>query len=275
MKKHYLKVCDMAIKLIACDLDDTLLSHELKITEENLEAIKKIKEAGVEFILCSGRPKWAMERFISIVDEVIPSNYGVAYNGSTVYNPEHEIMFSNILEEDVVSRLIDISRDWDICLQLYEDEEFYVEKYDKYTKEYQKISDMKLVIKENLKDIKWTYKALFNYKSSEKLEDLRKLLLKEFPDLNIFYSKPEFLEVLSKGSNKGSAVKIVADILGVEREEVLCIGDGLNDLSMIEYAGIGIAMKNGNEELKKAADYISTRTNEESVIVEVYEKFIK
>ncbi len=265
----------MAIKLIACDLDDTLLNDELKISKENLAAIKNISDAGVEFILCSGRPKYAMDRFISIVDEIIPSNYGVAYNGSTVYNPKHENIFSSILDESVVHKLIDISRKWDVCLQLYEDSDFYVEKYDKYTKEYQKISDMNLIIKDDLKDITWSYKALFNYKSSEKLEEIRRELSKEFPELNIFYSKPEFLEVLDKKASKGNGVKKVAEILGIKREEVLCIGDGLNDLSMIEYAGIGVAMKNGNEDLKAAADYVSTRTNNQSVLVEVYEKFIK
>ncbi len=265
----------MNIKLAAFDLDDTLLNEDLIISSENLEALKKISESGTQVILCSGRPKGAMDRYIKQVEKYCPANYGVAYNGAQVYDKEGKNIFISTLGESEIKTIVDIAREWDITLQLYSDEYIYVEEHNEYVDSYLKISDMKLSLEDDLKNIKKTYKALYNYKPCERFNDLKKCLEKAFPDCNVFYSKPEFLEVIENTASKGNGIKQIAEILGIKREEILCIGDGLNDLSMIEYAGVGVAMLNANDELKQKADYISNRTNNEDVAVEVYERFIK
>ena len=108
-----------------------------------------------------------------------------------------------------------------------------------------------------------------------KLNDLFKAKeeLKKYEDLEVVSSSPSNFEVMNKGTSKGRAVKVLADILNINREEVMCLGDSENDLSMIEFAGLGVAMGNAEEFLKEKADYI-TDTNENDGVAKAIEKFI-
>ncbi|MDU5414364.1 MAG: HAD-IIB family hydrolase, partial [Clostridium perfringens] len=108
-----------------------------------------------------------------------------------------------------------------------------------------------------------------------KLNDLFKAKeeLKKYEDLEVVSSSPSNFEVMNKGTSKGRAVKVLADILNINREEIMCLGDSENDLSMIEFAGLGVAMGNAEEFLKEKADYI-TDTNENDGVAKAIEKFV-
>ena len=97
--------------------------------------------------------------------------------------------------------------------------------------------------------------------------------MKKYEDLEVVSSSPNNFEVMNKGTSKGRAVKVLADILNINREEIMCLGDSENDLSMIEFAGLGVAMGNAEEFLKEKADYI-TDTNENDGVAKAIEKFV-
>ncbi len=264
----------MKIKLIVCDLDETLINSQGFIDKGNLEVIKNLDERGVRVVLCSGRPYVAMKKYSNLIENIRGPYYTISYNGALIHNDKGEIIYSTEVDESTVKRLIKISEESGITLQLYKDGVVYVNKINKYVERYIKRAVMPAKEIDDLSVIGSSYKALFNYDFCEEFNKLKNDLICEFEGLNIFYSEPGHIEIINSLSSKGNAVKYLADILGIEREEIICIGDGYNDVSMIEYAGCGIAMANSPAEVKEKADYVSDKNHNENVLEEVYSKFI-
>ncbi len=264
----------MKIKLIVCDLDETIINSNGFIDKGNLDIIKKLSESGVRVVLCSGRPYAAMKIYSDEIEKIRGAYYTISYNGALIHDDKEQIIYSTEVDAETVKRLIKISKEYGITLQLYKDGVVYVEKINKYVKRYINRAVMPAKEIDDLSVIGSSYKALFNYDFCEKFDNLKNKLSKEFRDLNVFYSEPGHIEIINKSSSKGNAVKYLAEILGIKREEIICIGDGYNDVSMIEYAGCGIAMANAPEEVRDKADYVSKRTYNENVLEEVYNKFI-
>ncbi len=265
----------MKIKLLVCDLDETLINSEGLIDEGNLNIIKKLNEGGVRVVLCSGRPYVAMKKYSSVVEKIRGLEYTISYNGALIHDEKGKVIYSTEVNAKTTKSLIDISKKTGISIQLYKDGIVYVNKINKYVKRYINRAVMPAKEIEDLTVIGSSYKVLFNYKFCEKFNNLKESLIEEFKDLNIFYSEPGHIEIINSLSSKGNAVKHLADILGIEREDIICIGDGYNDITMLEYAGCGIAMANAPDEVKEKANYVSERNNNENVLEEIYKKFIK
>lgn len=264
----------MSFKLLVFDLDDTLLADDLTISYANKAAIREAKKKGIHVVLCSGRPMDSMMPYAEELDIHSDDDYIVSYNGAIINMFDGTRVLYKPVEGKALNTLIDIGRSLDIDVQLYTDE-LTVEKHTDRTKHYEGLTGLHAVVVEDLKVFDSSVKVLYNHSNRDELEQLRIDLNEKFPDqFNIFYSKPYYLEVLNKSVSKGLAVKYLADILGIEREEVLAVGDGYNDVSMIEYAGTGVAMRNAPEGVKEIADHITERTNNESVVVEIMEKYI-
>ena len=109
----------------------------------------------------------------------------------------------------------------------------------------------------------------------EKAEHCMKLLQEKYKDsLSIYRSEPFFIEIMPKNIDKATSLDRMLETVGLKREDAICCGDGYNDISMISYAGVGVAMKNARDEVKQAADYITERTNDEDGLLDVIDKFI-
>ncbi len=265
----------MKYQLLALDLDDTLLSEDLTISHKNIEAIRAMEAIGIKIILVSGRPFESMVKYIDVLDIHNEEDYIVSFNGALVNKISGEEVFNGIIEGDILHKLIDMGRERNISVQLYNDK-LTVEKYTDRTKEYEYLTGMKSHMVEDLKEIPRSIKVLFNHSAGPDLEQFRLDLLEAFGDVfNIFYSKPNYIEVLNKKSSKGLAVAYMAEKLGIKQEAVVAVGDGFNDASMIEYAGVGIAVANAPDGVKEIADYVTTVDHNNSAINEVYEKFFK
>lgn len=265
----------MKYQLLALDLDDTLLSEDLTISSKNIEAIKTMEAQGVKIILVSGRPFESMVKYIDVLDIHSNEDYIVSFNGALINKISGEEVFSGIIEGDILHQLIDMGREREISVQLY-NSELTVEKYTDKTERYEYLTGMKSHVVEDLKTIPRSIKVLFNHLAGPELEALRLELLEAFDDIfNIFYSKPNYIEVLNKKSSKGLAVEYMAKQLGIPREAVVAVGDGFNDTSMLAYAGVGVAVANAPEGVKEVADYVTTVDHNNSAIYEVYEKFFK
>lgn len=263
----------MNYKLLALDMDDTLLSTDLGISPKNLEAIYKMEAMGIKIILCSGRPLASMLNYLNLLNLKNDEDYIVSFNGALIHKISGEEVVNQCIDGPILSKLIDMGRAADIDVQLY-NEDLMVERYTEKTKIYELLTGLESTIVDDLKGISRTVKVLYNHVAGDELEALRQSLLQAFEDqLNIFYSKPNYIEVLNKKSSKGLAIEFLANKLGIHQNEVIAMGDGFNDLSMIQYAGLGIAVANAPEGVKAGADYVTHATHDEDALWEVYEKY--
>ena len=238
-------------KLIALDMDGTLLNEEKIVTERTKKAIQAARDKGVTVVLATGRPIDGVTRYLEELDMYTDNDYVLSYNGGLVLKTKsREVVCKMGLIGEDVHYLYDLSK---------------------------KLGVNNITIQEiNFENIKndESYIKVMMIDEPEILQNAVDNLPKEvFEKYTVVRSTPYFLEFLNKEVNKGVGVELLAKHLGVKREEVITMGDAGNDLHMIEYAGMGIAMGNAFEEVKKAANYITDSNNEDGVATAI-EKFV-
>ncbi|MDQ0148164.1 Cof-type HAD-IIB family hydrolase [Eubacterium multiforme] len=272
----------MAIKLICIDMDGTLLKDQQIVSEENKKAIEEAVAKGVKVAITTGRIYDCAKLYskeIGLDTPIIASNGAfIGYNDEVIYN--------NPLDIDDIKLFFDVTKKYGLKAYLTanfgiisEEElpENHVYKIlNKTLKEDEKV---KLIVSKDInKEIeKYNGEILKGVCSSElekdKLIKARKELESLDRNIEIVSSWNDNFEIMKKGSSKGEAAKALAKYFGINREDVMCIGDSENDLSMIKYAGVGVAMGNGTEDVKKAASYI-TDTNVNDGVAKAIRKFV-
>ncbi|RRD93664.1 HAD family phosphatase [Clostridiales bacterium COT073_COT-073] len=261
-------------RLIAIDLDDTLLADDLSIHPENVRTLRLAKEKGVQVVLCSGRESASMLRIMKELPFLEENDYYISYNGAMVQTVSGEILWQDKITEKSLKKMIELGRKHELIVQCYSDGLVVDTDDDRITK-YEKNTGIGSRRIDDLMNLQYSIKVLFNSEDKVKLENLKAELEQTFgEEYHYFYSKPEYLEVLYKTSNKGLAVKFLAEYLSIPAEQVICIGDSFNDSYMIEYAGLGVAMKNANWQVQKIADVVTENTNNEGGVAEIVEKYI-
>lgn len=273
----------MSYKLIAIDMDDTLLTHDKQISRENLEALKKARDAGIYVVISTGRiyaSAYAYSEFLGF------KPYIIASNGAMVIDDNDEEIYKSVLDIDILSYLIDLAKKNDLYYHFYSDKIVYspeiTSKFQKYGEWNRLYAETLRVEVENipshtefeskLKDS--IVKFVMFDEDSEKIKAVRKTIDNEKGDrLETTSSFHNNIEILNKGVNKGNGLKILGEYLGVDRSEMVAIGDSENDVEMVEYAGFGVAMENAIDKLKKTADFI-TKSNMENGVAYVINKFI-
>jgi Cof subfamily protein (haloacid dehalogenase superfamily) len=272
----------MKYKLIAMDMDGTLLNDKKEVSERSKQALRSAAELGVKLIVCTGRIFTSAKYYANMIGTKAPI---VASNGAYIREKDrNEIVYEQALSDDVIYRLVDMIKSYDLYPQLFTIDTIYTEKLIYFSKNYSRwneslpeayrikievIENVKSIVEENSGKI---LKSVVMSDDSCKIAELKREI-KEKLDVTAISSMNNNIEVMAPDISKGNAVKILADYYGISSEQVICIGDNENDLSMIEYAGLGVAMGNATEELKLAADYI-TDTNENDGVAKVIEKFI-
>lgn len=261
-------------KMLVLDLDDTLLSDDMNISNENKLAINKAMEKGVQIVFCSGRTNESMKKYIDILGIHSDKDFIISYNGAKVDQISGKNIFYKPIKKPLLTTLINIGYKYNVSTQLYTNN-LIVEEYKKETKKYEELSGLKAHIIESFNTIEVSTKVLYNSEDIDILNEMKKEIEIMYSDkVNTFFSKPTYLEVLNIEANKGLGVKYLANVLNIDRKEIIAVGDSYNDLSMVEYAGMGVVVKNGREGVKKVADYITEKTNNENAIAEVINKYI-
>ena len=265
------------VRLLALDLDDTLLRSDLTISYRTRNAIKKAEAAGVAVVLASGRIPAAMKHFAGLLGMHRHNGYLICNNGTVIQESATGTIVSETrMEAKTALIAFDLADAEGFPIQLYEDDIMYVSRHNEYTSYDQKFTGLRQVVVEN-------FRAMVNNGCHKlmipgdpvllaPLEKLFRIFLGD--SVTLFTSKPYYLELLPAHTDKGTALTKVADLMGVRREEVLAIGDSMNDEAMIRWAGIGIAMANGDERVKSIADLVTQNTNDEDGVAEVIEKYI-
>jgi Cof subfamily protein (haloacid dehalogenase superfamily) len=265
------------IRLLALDLDDTLLRSDLTISYRTRNVIKKAESGGVAVVLASGRAPAAMERFSRLLGMHKNPGYLICGNG-TVIRESHtgNIVYEAKIKEAPALTAYDLAEAEGFPVQIYEDDIIYISKSNEFADADQKLTGLRQVIVDNFRAMVagGVYKLIIpgDPMLLAPLESIIRTYLGK--EITLFTSKPFFLEILPAETDKGSALARVAELLGVKQEEVLAIGDSMNDEAMIRWAGMGVAMANGDERIKNIASLVTEKTNDDDGVAEVIEKYI-
>lgn len=267
----------MDCKLICLDIDGTLLNSKHRITERTKKVISIVsKEKGILVVLISARMPKAMT---SIRDELGIKDPIACFGGAAII--ENDKYISNkVIEVEAVLKLYKLAQSAGIHMSLYKEDNWYVEDLDYWAKQESDITGLKpdiaafpelfTVWKKNNTG---PNKILF-MSSPQKITELKKVLEASQKDLiNMYLSKATYLEVMPLGIGKKETVELICKRHSIPKSKALAIGDNDNDIGMITYAGVGIAMGNALESVKQCADYV-TKSNDNDGVAEAIEKFI-
>lgn len=262
----------MEIKAIFMDMDGTLLKSNHTISPKLKEKLYELSQNNVKVCIATGRTFTASKPYIDMIEVVKEPT--IHYNGSMIVNPiTGEILYEKYLDIDDVKKIVKISREKNVHLNLYNNDEMYIENESAEGKRYAKNVGINYTVI-NFDDFigKTSTKGLF-IGEHEKLVEIKKYLEKEIPELNFVFSQPTYLEVLNKNANKGIAVLEMLKRFGISTEETMAFGDQWNDLEMLKTVKYGFLMGNATEDLKKEfpRDRI-TLTNDEDGILEILNK---
>ncbi len=275
----------MSYKMVCIDMDGTLLGKRKSISEESKKVIKEVASKGVQVVVTTGR----LYNNAAYYSELVGASAAViAGNGAVVREKRsNEVIFKSKINDSICKKLLEIADKCGVVLHLHTIDKIITNSYISNLITRLVIPGMKnkefSIEVETIKGEKNWSKALERYKgeitkcimfsiSPEKTEKFRKEL-KNINDIVYYCSGHRSIEINEKGVSKGNGVRILAEHYGIKREEIICIGDNENDISMIEYAGLGIAMGNAIDKLKDKANYI-TDTNINDGVRKALEKFI-
>ncbi|HOC29631.1 MAG TPA: Cof-type HAD-IIB family hydrolase [Treponemataceae bacterium] len=264
--------------IIAMDLDDTLLRHDLTISDRTVDTLRRVSEAGSTILLASGRAPEAMSAYSARIGLDRMKSYLITNNGSQVITSDtRETVFEHFLPVDVAIEAFRLVIDAGLSCHIYENDINYVSKETEFSDRDYQLSGLKPVIPED-------YEALLR-------KGAYKLVIPGHPDYivpveaefkvifegraNVFVSKPYFLELLPLNAGKGEALRELAEkYLGAAQDRVMAFGDSMNDESMIAWAGQSVAMCNGRPEILKLAKHRTYLSNDEDGIADFLEKHV-
>lgn len=272
----------MKYKMIAIDMDGTLLNSEKKIGRLDKEAIRKASEDGIKVIICTGRI-YASARFFA--KELNLKTPIVACNGGLIkFDETGEVLFKEPIPNDEFMKVMHICDEMDFYYHAYDDKVFYSKalKYStlnnfNWNKKQVEEDRINIKISKNIKSIildddAGIIKILVVDEDKEKLMELKKRLM-NVEGIEVSSSWWNNVEIMKKGVQKGRALEMLCSYFGVEKEDVIAIGDNENDLSMIKYANMGVAMGNATDLVKAESDFV-TDTNDNHGVCKAIEELV-
>ncbi|MFF2887819.1 Cof-type HAD-IIB family hydrolase [Paenibacillus sp. NPDC057967] len=249
--------------LIALDVDGTLLTDDHNLLEEVKEAVQEAAQAGADIVLCTGRGPMGT---FPVLAELELSGILITHNGAaTIRSEDREVLFQYDIDSGELMEILDYCRVNRIHFDLSTTFDMYVEAV---TEEV-----MKMYEHHQVEPIMGSFAERFPdgmvkitlFGSKEQMDLTQTYWEKRKSSLQFIRSGDFFIDVQSPSSSKGVALKQLAEVKGIDREKILAIGNYYNDISMLEYAGLGIAMSNSPESVKQAADQIAGSNNEGGV----------
>lgn len=263
----------MKYKMLVLDMDDTLLNDNHEVSVENATMIAKAQELGVHVVLASGRPTPAMTAYAKELN--LHNSYMISYNGAVISDlKEDKIIFEQTLTQAQIHELYEYSIKSKTHIITYVDGKIVSETDSEYIDieknitglEHNKVASFKSEVQSS------AIKCILLEEPSY-LKEVEKDLKVAMPHLSVCMSKPFFLEVAQNGIDKGASIKFLAEKLGIFQSEIIAVGNAGNDLTMIEYAGLGVWVDNVDPELRDKADVIVASNNNHGV-AEVVRRFI-
>ena len=268
----------MKYKLLVLDVDGTLLNDESEISKRTLAALLKVQQMGVRIVLASGRPTYGL---MPLAKTLELGNYGgfvLSYNGCQIIKAQNgEILFERRINPEMLPYLEKKARKNGFAIFTYHDDTLITDSPDnEYIKNEALLNNLKII-----KEDEFSTAIDFAPCKCMLVSDKEKALIgleqhwekRLAGTLDAFRSEPYFLEVVPCGVNKANTLGALLEHLGVTREEVIAVGDGVCDVTMLQLAGMGVAMGHSQDSVKVCADYV-TASNEEDGVALAVEKLI-
>lgn len=260
----------MNYRLLAADMDGTLLNDNYTLSQRTQEAIRSWIKAGLHFVPATGRPLCAMGNVSTLFDEEMPF---ITYNGAIgIMHKSGEVLFSITIPPHIVPEIYQLGNERNLPVAIWCQDRLYANKDCEPIRFYQEATNAPA-------------KSIDNPGEIEGLaaQGVTKILWMDYPDrvlvhqremqahfgdkINCHATRPELFEFVSPEATKANALEKIGNLLGVSREEMAAVGDGYNDLSMLKYAGFSIAMGNAPDDIKKGCDHVTLTNNEDGVAV--------
>lgn len=266
----------MKYRMVVSDFDDTLLSSAHTVSTANLKAIKEYERAGGKFVIATGR---MLNTILATVAPFGLTGEIIAFQGGVVADvTSGEVLMKKYLDSAAAYEILDDIRNFGYYVQAYANGRYYINRMTERTKYYTSVNNLQpIVVGEDVagyfreKGLQFD-KIVFGLNDRAEDDDYAEVE----KTINFFNNKYAgrvifntsnilLIEAVSAGCTKGEAVKFVADRNGISREQVICVGDALNDLSMIEWAGLGVAVSNAPQGVKDRADAVTVSCNEDAI----------
>lgn len=265
-------------KIIATDLDETLLNDQKHVSEADIKSISKLQDT--KLVIATGRGFEAVQanlKEIGLYD--LENQYLISFNGGVITEcKDNKILYSHLMPFEDVKRLFEIGLKYDVCIHIYTLECCYA--YRLFENEKNNLLSGNFNIKtfndtnlEFLKDKKIA-KVLYCIEDMDYLRKIRKKINLD-DRFSISFSSNRYLEINPLGVNKGTGLMKLCEILNIDIKDTIAVGDNINDQSMILTAGLGIGVKNSIEDIKKDCDVILDYTNNEDPITHIIDLYIK
>jgi len=258
------------IKAVAFDMDGTLLTDAKEVSPRTRKCFEALEDKGISLILSTGRSFEALEPYKKDLNLNHPV---ICYNGAQILSRNGGIIQNHLLQDDISRYIIDFARKEGVHIQIYSEGELYFEKRTPEAEFYESHICIKghCINFDNLDPFLIT--KIMYLGDHEYLDGLRSAIKDVWGEqLTVMFSNPIFLEFMNGKVSKGQALLEAAEYLCIGIDNIMAFGDGENDRSMIETAGIGVAMENATDEVKAAADSITLSNNDDGV-AEFLEEF--
>lgn len=267
----------MDYKIVVLDLDGTLFNSKKEISKHTLETLLRVQEHGIKIVLASGRPTYGIAPIADRLQLDKYKGYILSFNGGEIIDwYTKEKIYSNILDPNILPYMYHCAKKNNFAIVTYQDNYIVTETpNDEYVQKEAILNIMQTKQVSNfLEAINFPVAKCLIVGEPERLIVLEKEMYDKLQETNeVYRSEPYFLELVPKGIDKARSLEVLLNKIGISRTEMIACGDGFNDLSMIKYAGLGVAMSNAQTIVKEHADYITSSNNEEGVS-HVIEKFI-
>lgn len=265
------------IKLIAIDLDGTLLTDAKTISDTNKEILAKAKARGVKIVICTGRPLIAIKDYLAELNLLDADDYSITFNGGLIQTNTGEILGKTAMDLADVKHIHQLLEKIDLPMDVLSDALcFQLETSADHPSIYPTMNKALTYVSKTIEALKED--ALYNKVVSavdvDYLDQQMALIpAEEYERFEIFKTRPNLLEFMPKGVTKAFGLSVLGEHLGIAANEMMALGDEANDLSMINYAGMGVAMENATDGVKTAANFV-TRTNQADGVAHAIQKFV-
>ncbi|HUX12000.1 MAG TPA: Cof-type HAD-IIB family hydrolase [Spirochaetia bacterium] len=262
-------------RLLSTDIDDTLLAPDGTLPEANREALRRMHEAGIAIVFCSGRADVSIHGIASTILPLADDEYFISFNGARVVTADtRRIVTRQYLQQPSIASIVAYAKEKGLHVQGYLGDEFLVETLTDTTRTYGASTGTKWRVVDDIAAAlpDGSPKLLF-IGAHELLVEHRDAISAAAGPAEMMFSKPHYLEIVAAGVNKGTALSRLASTLEIPIEETVAVGDAANDVDMIRAAGLGLAVGDAHQVARDAADIVLDSRASDGVMKEIARRF--
>lgn len=269
----------MNYQMLVLDLDGTLTNSRKEITEPTRQALIEIQEAGKKVVLASGRPTYGIVPLAEALDLAKYGSYILSFNGGRITQcSTNRVIYDRLLPQEVIEPIYQVASVYPgVDIMTYQDEYIVAGlDHNEYTDKEVFLNKMKLRRIDNFVEyIDFPINKLLITGEPDVLDLIMEKLHRKYNKyLSIYKSEAFFLEIMPQNIDKARSLQRLLNSIGMKADSMICCGDGYNDISMIEFAGLGVAMENAKPLVKESANFI-TKSNDDEGILFVIDEFMR